>query len=325
MGGRGAPPPWGGSSFIYGFRSSGDTPSDPRRPNYFHCHTQAHFQATVTVGDLKTTQTQSTMPKKGSKKKVGEADQLRLKHNRDALDAVDSVYTNYPNKGGKGLSDYSKEINAFLTRFGLVDASSKPVSSVIHKPRSRITVMVVGNHSSGKSSFINWYVGQENLLKTSMAIETKGITFVAKGNKEEEYGSDATLRKFPEILNVGERTGDPRIMKCISTMLSTSSERLFPLVTFVDTPGLVDTTEYPFDVNKGIEAMADHCDKILVFLDPMGKATCSRTMNVIRLLMKKCADKTEFYLTKADSIGTAEDAMTVAIQICKVSGFEWHC
>jgi predicted GTPase len=265
------------------------------------------------------------MPKKGSKKKVGEADQLRLKHNRDALDAVDSVYTNYPNKGGKGLSDYSKEINAFLTRFGLVDASSKPVSSVIHKPRSRITVMVVGNHSSGKSSFINWYVGQENLLKTSMAIETKGITFVAKGNKEEEYGSDATLRKFPEILNVGERTGDPRIMKCISTMLSTSSERLFPLVTFVDTPGLVDTTEYPFDVNKGIEAMADHCDKILVFLDPMGKATCSRTMNVIRLLMKKCADKTEFYLTKADSIGTAEDAMTVAIQICKVSGFEWHC
>ena len=256
---------------------------------------------------------------------MGEADQLRLKHNRDALDAVDSVYTNYPNKGGKGLSDYSKEINAFLTRFGLVDASSKPVSSVIHKPRSRITVMVVGNHSSGKSSFINWYVGQENLLKTSMAIETKGITFVAKGNKEEEYGSDATLRKFPEILNVGERTGDPRIMKCISTMLSTSSERLFPLVTFVDTPGLVDTTEYPFDVNKGIEAMADHCDKILVFLDPMGKATCSRTMNVIRLLMKKCADQTEFYLTKADSIGTAEDAMTVAIQICKVSGFEWHC
>ena len=36
----------------------------------------------------------------------------------------------------------------------------KPVCSIVHKPRTRITVMVVGNHSSGKSSFINWYVGQ---------------------------------------------------------------------------------------------------------------------------------------------------------------------
>lgn len=262
------------------------------------------------------------MPKKGTKK-VGKADyELRLKHNRDSLDAVEAVYTNYPansGKTGEGLCDYSKEINSFLKRFGVVDSNNKPVCSIIHKPRSKITVMIVGNHSSGKSSFINWYCGQEKLLKTSMAIETKGITFVSKGSKESELGSDGTLRKFPELSDLHERAKDKRIMKCVSTMLTTSSERMLPLVNFVDTPGLVDTTEYPFDIDNGISAMADHCDKILVFLDPMGKATCSRTMNVIRLLMEKCAKKTEFYLTKADSIGTAEDAMTVAIQICKVS------
>jgi ribosome biogenesis GTPase A len=27
-------------------------------------------------------------------------------------------------------------------------------------PRKKITVLIMGNHSSGKSSFINWYVGE---------------------------------------------------------------------------------------------------------------------------------------------------------------------
>jgi GTPase Era involved in 16S rRNA processing len=181
--------------------------------------------------------------------------------------------------------------------------------------------MIVGNHSAGKSSFINWYVGKPGLLKTSMAIETKGITFVAHGAKDDEYGSDGTLRKFPEIVNIAEETGDKNIVGCLSTQLSTSADRLFPLVTFIDTPGLVDTTEYPFKVNEGIEAMSEYCDKVLVFMDPMGKATCSRTMDVIQLLQNKCPSKTGFYLTKADSIDNQRDAMNVALQICKVSRF----
>jgi ribosome biogenesis GTPase A len=27
-------------------------------------------------------------------------------------------------------------------------------------PRKKITVLIIGNHSSGKSSFINWYIGE---------------------------------------------------------------------------------------------------------------------------------------------------------------------
>ena len=266
----------------------------------------------------------NTMPRSGTGK-IGEADKLRVAHNKKALDSVNTIYTNYPRQKNEssqqGLADYSSEVNKLLKRFGVTGKDGKPVCSIIHKPRTRITVMVVGNHSSGKSSFINWYVGQtgkESLLKTSMAIETKGICFVAQGNKQEEYGSDMTLRKFPEINTIAEVTGDKNIIKCLSTKLSTSSERLFPLVTFVDTPGLVDTTEYPFDVNKGIEAMASHCDKVLVFMDPMGKATSTKTMEVINILMKQCPDQTSFYLTKADSIDNSTDAMNVALQICKV-------
>lgn len=35
----------------------------------------------------------------------------------------------------------------------------------LRKPRKKISVMIVGNHSAGKSSFINWYIG-ESIQKT---------------------------------------------------------------------------------------------------------------------------------------------------------------
>lgn len=39
----------------------------------------------------------------------------------------------------------------------------------------------------------------------------------------------------------------------LSTEISTSKQKKFSLVTFVDTPGLVDgDMKYPFDVNKAI-------------------------------------------------------------------------
>ena len=41
-----------------------------------------------------------------------------------------------------------------------------------------------GNHSAGKSSFINWYV-EEHIQKTGVAIETQGFTFITSGRRRE--------------------------------------------------------------------------------------------------------------------------------------------
>lgn len=51
-------------------------------------------------------------------------------------------------------------------------------------PRKKITILLLGNHSAGKSSFINWYV-EEHVQKTGVAIETQGFTFVTSGKKRE--------------------------------------------------------------------------------------------------------------------------------------------
>ncbi len=270
--------------------------------------------------------------------KVGAVDAKRKKINERVLRKVDAVYTDFPRSaaagGGRGkktgsgggsarkegLVKYSQYLDGLLKRFNVKDAAGKPAAAALLAPRSKVNVMIVGNHSSGKSSFINWYIG-EKLLGTSMAIETKGLIFVTKGNVKDVWEKEGTLRKFPEIKDIAKAMQDPHVVNCLETHFSQSDERLFSMVNFIDTPGLVDGhVEYPFDVNKGILYLADHVDKIFIFLDPMGKATVTRTMDVIQALQKKCQEKTSFFMTKADQIDSHSDINDVIAQTVRVSG-----
>ena len=64
-------------------------------------------------------------------------------------------------------------------------------------PRQKINVMIVGNHSAGKSSYINWYVS-EHVQSTAVAIETQGFTFCTSGKKRDTLkgGDDGALPAF---------------------------------------------------------------------------------------------------------------------------------
>ena len=64
------------------------------------------------------------------------------------------------------------------------------------------------------------------------------------------------------------------LVEYLSTEVSTSKQKKFPLVTFVDTPGLVDgDMNYPFDVNEAIMWLGNLVDLIFVFFDPIGQVT----------------------------------------------------
>ncbi len=77
--------------------------------------------------------------------------------------------------------------------------------------------MIVGNHSAGKSSFINWYIG-ESIQKTGVAIETRGFTFVTSGKKRETLTGDATMRFFEYLGDFGKFEGmTPNLFTEIST------------------------------------------------------------------------------------------------------------
>lgn len=83
-----------------------------------------------------------------------------------------------------------------------------------------------------------------------------------------------TIETFPHLDELGKIPG---VVDFLTTEISTSEEKNFPLVEFIDTPGLTDgTLKYPFDVDKVIYELAEHATMIMVFLDPIGKALVSR-------------------------------------------------
>ncbi|KAM9457741.1 uncharacterized protein Hap1MRO34_018886 isoform 1-T1 [Clarias gariepinus] len=186
-------------------------------------------------------------------------------------------------------------------------------------PPKKITVMLIGNHSAGKSSFINWYI-KEQVQKTKGP--GQGFTIVASGCKRETLKSKATFELYPHFRALQEVKG---VSKYISTEISTSREKRFSLVTFVDTPGLVDgDMQYPFDVDQAILKLGDMCDLILVFLDPVGQALCKRTLDIVGQLNERQGDRLRFYLSKADEAGGESDRQRVMMQIvqelCKRPG-----
>jgi hypothetical protein len=102
----------------------------------------------------------------------------------------------------------------------------------------------------------------------------------------------------------------------LETCISVSQSRKFPLVDFIDTPGLVDgNVDYPFDVKECIKYLATHADLIMVFLDPMTQALCSRTMDVVQALSKENGDKMMYIMTKIDTIPKKGDLHKVLVQI----------
>jgi len=188
-------------------------------------------------------------------------------------------------------------------------------------PRKKISVLLIGNHSAGKSSFINWYV-EEHIQKTGVAIETQGFTFVTSGRKRESLTGNATLHLYPHFEPLREQPG---VVDYLQTEISTSKQKKFSLVCFVDSPGLVDgDMKYPFDVNAAIEWFGNLSDLIFVFFDPMGQALCKRTLNLVEVLNENHADKIHYFLSKADEAGSESDRQRVMMQIvqelCKRPG-----
>ncbi|XP_070572030.1 uncharacterized protein [Ptychodera flava] len=193
-------------------------------------------------------------------------------------------------------------------------------------PRKKISVLLIGNHSAGKSSFINWYI-EEHVQRTGVAIETQGFTFVTSGRKRESLTGNATLHLYPHFKELADIEG---VVEYLNTEITTSKQKKFSLVTFVDTPGLVDgDMKYPFDVDRAITWLGDRADLIFIFFDPIGQALCKRTLNLVEALNEKHSERIRFYLSKADEAGHESDRQRVMMQIvqelCKRPGLNKTC
>lgn len=100
----------------------------------------------------------------------------------------------------------------------------------VFSPRRKVSTMIIGNHSAGKSSFINWYV-EDNIQRTGVAIETQGFTFVTSGTKRTSapIKGESTIMLFPYLKQMKQRFGKP-LVENLTTSVTTSKAKSFHLV-----------------------------------------------------------------------------------------------
>lgn len=110
-------------------------------------------------------------------------------------------------------------------------------------PRRRATVLILGNHSAGKSSFVNYYV-EERVQTTGIAVESTGFTIIRSGRHEQEVQGEGALVDNEHIAQVAARLGEKHgeaarssFVEHLTMCVRTSKAKQFESIDFIDTPG----------------------------------------------------------------------------------------
>jgi hypothetical protein len=168
-------------------------------------------------------------------------------------------------------------------------------------------VLFLGNHSSGKSTFINHLLGQP-VQKTGLAPTDDAFTVLSWGPGEEERDGQSVATN-PELPFAGLRPFGPQFLSHFRLKL-----RPIPLlreVTLVDSPGMIDAPQegsgrgyhYPGVVRW----FADHADLVLVFFDPEKPGTTGETLDVFLRSLQGIDHKLVIVMNKMDQFRSLHD------------------
>jgi GTP-binding protein EngB required for normal cell division len=168
-------------------------------------------------------------------------------------------------------------------------------------------VLLLGNHSSGKSTFINHLLGAK-IQKTGLAPTDDAFTVLAFGGQEEEREGQAVASN-PSLPYGGLRSFGPELLSHFRLKL-----RPIPLlrdVTLVDSPGMIDAaTEGSgrgYDFAGVVRWFAERADVVLVFFDPEKPGTTGETLQVFTQSLQGIDHKLLIVMNKMDRFESLQD------------------
>ncbi len=171
----------------------------------------------------------------------------------------------------------------------------------------RPTALFLGNHSSGKSSFINHLLGSE-VQKTGLAPTDDGFTIITHGHNQDSLDGQ-TVASHPELaFHDLDRLGPAFISKLRLRALPT---QLLEEINLIDSPGMIDavdrsnTRQYDFD--RSIRIFAEHADLILFFFDPDKPGTTAETIAALTNTLAGLEHKLMIVMNKVDLFSTMRD------------------
>jgi len=172
-----------------------------------------------------------------------------------------------------------------------------------HRP----SVLFLGNHSSGKSSFVNYLIGHE-LQKTGLAPTDDGFTIITHGKQLEEADGHTTAN--------GHELGGEAMNELGEAFLSrlrmkTHPNPLLQSVDLVDSPGMIDAAATGntrgYDFRAAVRLFVERADLVLFFFDPDKPGTTGETLNVFTDILSKANHKVMILMHKVDQFQNVRD------------------
>ncbi|CAH0518534.1 unnamed protein product [Peronospora belbahrii] len=198
-------------------------------------------------------------------------------------------------------------------------------------------VFLLGNHSSGKSSFIN-YLLKRDVQSTGVAPTDDGFTIIAPGHEDLDQDGPALVGD-PDLGFSGLRVYGPALIQRTQLKVRKGIQAKYMLV---DSPGMIDSPQSPshlsqfnnratngqlslqhpqnsmnykgqdsdrgYEFSKVVRWYAERADVILLFFDPDKPGTTGETLSILTRSLAGMDHKLHLVLNKVD-------------QFCKIHDF----
>jgi len=168
-------------------------------------------------------------------------------------------------------------------------------------------VLLLGNHSAGKSTFINHLVGKE-VQTTGVAPTDDVFTVLMSGNKDERRDGQALIGTPEYGFGDMSRFGPGLVGRMRMRTVSESS--ILENLMLVDSPGMIDSHETAcrsYDFEGVVHWLADRADVVLLLFDPEKPGTTGETLRVLTTSLRGLEHKLIIILNKVDMFDNVHD------------------
>lgn len=187
-------------------------------------------------------------------------------------------------------------------------------------------VFLLGNHSSGKSSFIN-YVCQRKVQTAGVAPTDDAFTIIVPGPSDVDRDGPSFIGD-PDMGFSGLRTYGPNLVH--HTRLKVRSNLSFKNFMVVDTPGMIDSPmvrdqygnarhavmDRGYDFEGVCRWYSERADVILLFFDPDKPGTTGETLSILTNSLVGLEHKLYIVLNKADQFRKIHDFARAYGSLC---------
>jgi hypothetical protein len=168
-------------------------------------------------------------------------------------------------------------------------------------------VLLLGNHSSGKSTFVNFLLGGA-VQKTGVAPTDDCFTIITHGAVETDRDGPAVVGN-PDLPYEGLRHFGDQLVSHVRLKLRPAD--LLRTVTLIDSPGMIDEAKAEggrgFDFPGVVRWFAERADIVMVFFDPDKPGTTGETLQVFKESLSGIDHKLLIVLNKTDQFQNLHD------------------